>query len=455
MAQANSAAGALGGLGKFTELRQRLLFVLLALVVYRVGSFIPVPGVNPQRMLELMESQKGTIVDMFNMFSGGALHRFSLFALNVVPYISASIIVQLSGQIYGPWKALRNEGESGRRKLTQYSRLFAVVLAVIQSFGIASALQKQGVTYDQGFGFVLTAVVALTTGTIFLMWLGEQITERGIGNGVSLIIFAGIVSGLPSAVINTLTQVSSGDISILAILLIIVLVLGVTYFVVFMERGLRKITVNYARRQGGRQGYMNQSSHLPLKLNMAGVIPPIFASSLILFPSTISTWLSSANANASGWQGTFSRVLQSVAQALAPAEPLHMLLYGVMIIGFAFFYTALVFNSQETAENLKKSGALIPGIRPGKATGEYIDGVMTRLTLIGAMYLVLVCLMPEVLRASLKVPFYFGGTSLLIVVVVVMDFTAQIQAHLMSHQYEGLMKKANLKGGSRGGLARG
>ena len=455
MAQANSAAGALGGLGKFTELRQRLLFVLLALVVYRVGSFIPVPGVNPQRMLELMESQKGTIVDMFNMFSGGALHRFSLFALNVVPYISASIIVQLSGQIYGPWKALRNEGESGRRKLTQYSRLFAVVLAVIQSFGIASALQKQGVTYDQGFGFVLTAVVALTTGTIFLMWLGEQITERGIGNGVSLIIFAGIVSGLPAATINTLNQVRSGDISILAILLIIVLVLGVTYFVVFMERGLRKITVNYARRQGGRQGYMNQSSHLPLKLNMSGVIPPIFASSLILFPSTISSWLSTANATDTGWQGTLFRGLQTVSQALAPAEPLHMLLYGVMIIGFAFFYTALVFNSQETAENLKKSGALIPGIRPGKATGEYIDGVMTRLTLIGAMYLVLVCLMPEVLRASLKVPFYFGGTSLLIVVVVVMDFTAQIQAHLMSHQYEGLMKKANLKGGSRGGLARG
>jgi len=344
--------------------------------------------------------------------------------------------VQLTGQIYGPWKALRNEGESGRRKLTQYSRLFAVVLAVVQSFGIASALQKQGVTYDQSIGFVLTAVVALTTGTIFLMWLGEQITERGIGNGVSLIIFAGIVSGLPSAVINTLTQVSSGDISVLAILLIIVLVFGVTYFVVFMERGLRKITVNYARRQGGRQGYMNQSSHLPLKLNMAGVIPPIFASSLILFPSTISTWLSSASANAEGWQGTFSRMLQSVAQALAPAEPLHMLLYGVMIMGFAFFYTALVFNSQETAENLKKSGALIPGIRPGKATGEYIDGVMTRLTMIGASYLVLVCLLPEVLRAGLNVPFYFGGTSLLIVVVVVMDFTAQIQAHLMSHQYE-------------------
>lgn len=455
MAQANPAANALGGLGKFTELRQRLMFVLLALIVYRIGSYIPVPGVDPAKMLQLMESQKGTIVDMFNMFSGGALHRFSLFALNVVPYISASIIVQLMGQIYGPWKAMNKEGESGRRKLTQYSRLFAVVLAVVQSFGIASALQKQGVAYDQGIGFVLTAVVALTTGTIFLMWLGEQITERGIGNGVSLIIFAGIVSGLPSAIISTLTQVSNGDISVFVIVLIIAIVFGVTYFVVFMERGLRKITVNYARRQGGRQGYMNQSSHLPLKLNMAGVIPPIFASSLILFPSTLSTWISSGNATTEGWQGTVYRSLQMVSQALAPAEPLHMLLFGVMIIGFAFFYTALVFNSQETADNLKKSGALIPGIRPGKATGEYIDAVLTRLTLLGALYLVLVCLTPEFLRAGLKVPFYFGGTSLLIVVVVVMDFTAQIQAHLMSHQYEGLMKKANLKGGSRGGFARG
>jgi preprotein translocase subunit SecY len=388
------------------------------------------------------------------MFSGGALHRFSLFALNVVPYISASIIVQLMGQIYGPWKAMRNEGESGRRKLTQYSRYGAVFLAVVQSYGIATALQKQGATYDQGVGFVLTAVVALTTGTLFLMWLGEQITERGIGNGVSLIIFAGIVSGLPAAAVNTLNQVRSGDMNVISIFVIIGLVFGVTYFVVFMERGLRKITVNYARRQGGRQGYMNQSSHLPLKLNMSGVIPPIFASSLILFPSTISSWLSTANATDTGWQGSLFRGLQSVSQALAPAEPLHMLLYGVMIIGFAFFYTALVFNSQETADNLKKSGALIPGIRPGKATGEYIDGVLTRLTLIGSLYLVLVCLTPEVLRASLKVPFYFGGTSLLIVVVVVMDFTAQIQAHLMSHQYEGLMKKANLKGGSRGGLAR-
>jgi preprotein translocase subunit SecY len=455
LAQSNSVAG-LGGLGKFTELRQRLLFVLLALVVYRVGSFIPVPGVDPDRLLELMDSQKGTIVDMFNMFSGGALSRFSLFALNVVPYISASIVVQLMGQIYGPWKAMKNEGEAGRRKLTQYSRLGAVFLAVIQSFFLARGLQSQGVAFDSGPGFLLTATVALTTGTMFLMWLGEQITERGIGNGVSLIIFAGIVSGLPSAAYNMLNQVATGDTNILTLLGILALIGGVTYFVVFMERGLRKITVNYARRQGGRQGYMNQSSHLPLKLNMSGVIPPIFASSLILFPSTISTWMSSAGAQAEGWQGDFSRSMQWVANALAPAQPLHMLLYGLMIIGFAFFYTALVFNSQETAENLKKSGALIPGIRPGKATGEYVDGVMTRLTLWGSLYLVAVCLLPEMLRAWANVPFYFGGTSLLIVVVVVMDFTAQIQAHLMSHQYEGLMKKANLKGGgSRGGLARG
>jgi preprotein translocase subunit SecY len=455
LSQSGSALANLGGLGKFTELRQRLLFVLLALVVYRVGSYIPVPGIDPVQLKQLMDSQQGTIVDMFNMFSGGALSRFSLFALNVVPYISASIIVQLMGQIYGPWKAMRNEGESGRRKLTQYSRMGAVLLAVVQSFGIATALQKQGVAYDQGIGFVLTAVVALTTGTMFLMWLGEQITERGIGNGVSLIIFAGIVASLPSAVYSTLIQVSNGDIQPISVLVIIALVLGVTYFVVFMERGLRKITINYARRQGGRQGYMNQSQHLPLKLNMSGVIPPIFASSLILFPSTLSTWFSSGTSASEGWQGTLYRSLQGISQALAPAEPLHMLLYGVMIIGFAFFYTALVFNSQETAENLKKSGALIPGIRPGKATGEYIDGVMTRLTLIGGLYLVLVCLLPEVMRAWLKVPFYFGGTSLLIVVVVVMDFTAQVQAHLMSHQYEGLMKKANLKGGSRGGFARG
>ncbi len=451
----SKAANPLGGLGKYTELRQRLTFVVLALIVYRIGSYIPVPGIDPVQLARVMEQQQGTIVDMFNMFSGGALQRFSLFTLNVVPYISASIIVQLMGQIYGPWKAMRNEGESGRRKLTQYARVGAVFLAIMQSYGIATALQAQGVAYDQGVGFVLTAMVALTTGTMFLMWLGEQITERGIGNGMSLIIFAGIVASLPAAVVNTLEQVRNGDLSVLAVFVIIALVFAVTFFVVFMERGLRKITVNYARRQGGRQGYMNQSSHLPLKLNMAGVIPPIFASSLILFPSTISSWLTTDSTTAEGWQGSFYRGLQVVAQALGPAEPLHMLLYGLMIIGFAFFYTALVFNSQETADNLKKSGALIPGIRPGKATGEYIDQVLTRLTMIGALYLVLVCLLPQALQNWLRVSFFFGGTSLLIVVVVVMDFTAQIQAHLMSHQYEGLMKKANLKGGPRGGLARG
>jgi preprotein translocase subunit SecY len=454
LSKANAAATGLGGLGKYTELRQRLTFVILALIVYRIGCYIPVPGVDPVKLLQLMNSQKGTIMDMFNMFSGGALHKFSLFALNVVPYISASIVVQLMGQIYAPWKAMRNEGETGRRKLTQYSRYGAVFLAVIQSFMLARGLQAS-IAYDQGPGFLVTAVVALTTGTMFLMWLGEQITERGVGNGVSLIIFAGIVAGLPAATWGTLQQVQSGNMPLPVLFTIIALVFGVTYFVVFMERGLRKITVNYARRQGGRQGYMNQSSHLPLKLNMSGVIPPIFASSLILFPATISSWLATSGSTAEGWRGSLFRVLQTIAQSLAPAQPLHMLLYGAMIIGFAFFYTALVFNSQETAENLKKSGALIPGIRPGKATGEYIDGVLTRLTLVGALYLVLVCLTPEVLRGWLNVSFSFGGTSLLIVVVVVMDFTAQINAHLMSHQYEGLMRKANLKGGTRGGLARG
>jgi preprotein translocase subunit SecY len=358
--------------------------------------------------------------------------------------------------MYEPWKALKKEGEAGRRKLTQYSRLGTIPLAIVQSFGIVSMLQAQpGVVYVPGLQFTITAIVSLTAGTLFLMWLGEQITERGIGNGVSLIIFAGIVAGLPGAILKTLQQVSSGDISAFAILVIIALVLGVTYFVVFMERGQRRITVNYARRQGGRQAYMNQSSYIPLKLNMSGVIPAIFASSLIMFPASISTWMSTDAGQAEGWRGTLFRGLQNVSQALAPNEPLHMLLYGLLILGFAFFYTALVFNSQETADNLKKSGALVPGIRPGKATADYVDGVMTRLTLIGGLYLVLVCLMPEFLRAGFNVPFLFGGTSLLIVVVVVMDFTAQIQAHLVSHQYEGLMKKANLKSGSRGSFARG
>jgi preprotein translocase subunit SecY len=447
MSRSSSAMTGMGaGLGKFTELRQRLLFVVAALIVYRIGCYIPVPGVNPEAMLQLMEAQKGTIVDMFNMFSGGALQRFSLFALNVVPYISSSIIVQLCAQIFPSLKAIQKEGESGRRKITQWSRMGAVPLAVFQAAGIAVALQSSGassgipVVYNPGPGFVLTAVIALTAGTMFLMWLGEQVTERGVGNGVSLIIFAGIVAGLPGAVLGTLEQVRNGEISSLAVIAILAIVLLFTFFVVFIERGQRRVTVNYARRQGGRSAYMNQSSFLPLKLNMSGVIPAIFASSIIMFPATASTWFSQAGSSL--W-------LQKLTQSLNPGEPLHMILFAALIAGFAFFYTALVFNSQETADNLKKSGALIPGIRPGKATADYIDGVLTRLTAAGAAYLVLVCLLPEVMRTQLGTSFYFGGTSLLIVVVVVMDFIAQIQAHLMSHQYESLLKKANLKGGAR------
>jgi len=448
---ANAMSGIGGGLGKFTELRSRLLFVLGALLVYRIGCFIPVPGVNPDAMLELMKTQEGTIVDMFNMFSGGALERFSLFALNVVPYISASIIVQLLVQIMPSLKAIQKEGESGRRRITQWSRIGAIPLAVFQAAGIATALQASGanngipVVYSPGMGFVLTAVVSLTAGTMFLMWLGEQVTERGIGNGVSLIIFAGIVAGLPGAVLTTLESVRNGDMNPVVVLIIAAIVLVFTYFVVFVERGQRRITVNYARRQGGRNAYMNQTSFLPLKLNMSGVIPAIFASSIIMFPATASQWFS-ATGNTS-W-------LQKLSQALSPGEPLYAVLFAALIIGFAFFYTALVFNSQETAENLKKSGALIPGIRPGKATAEYIDSVLTRLTMAGAIYLVIVCLLPTFMQTELGTSFYFGGTSLLIVVVVVMDFIAQVQAHLMSHQYESLLKKANLKG-SRGGVPRG
>jgi preprotein translocase subunit SecY len=450
MARSNNAmAGMGGGLGKFTELRQRLMFVLGALVVYRIGCYIPVPGVNPEAMLRLMESQQGTIVDMFNMFSGGALERFSLFALNVMPYISSSIIMQLMVQILPSMKAIQKEGESGRRKINQWSRLGAIPLAVFQAWGIATALQAGGasqgipVVYSPGAGFVLTAVISLTAGTLFLMWLGEQVTERGIGNGVSLIIFAGIVAGLPSASLNMFEQVRNGEMGTLTAMAVAAIVLGCTFFVVFVERGQRRITVNYARRQGGRSAYMNQSSFLPLKLNMSGVIPPIFASSIVMFPATAATWFS---------QGDSSSFMLRVSQWLNPGEPLHMILYGGLIAGFTFFYTALVFNSQETADNLKKSGALIPGIRPGKATADYVDGVLTRLTAAGATYLVLVCLLPEVMRTQMGTSFYFGGTSLLIVVVVVMDFISQIQAHLMSHQYESLLKKANLKG-SRGGLA--
>jgi len=390
-------------------------------------------------------------VDMFNMFSGGALSRFSLFALNVIPYISASIVMQLLVQVVPSLKAIQKEGESGRRRITQWSRIGAIPLAIFQSAGIAVALQSSGanngipVVYSPGMGFVLTAIIALTAGTMFLVWLGEQVTERGIGNGVSLIIFAGIVAGLPGAVLGTFDSLRNGDMSPIAAILLLIVVLAAVFFVVFVERGQRRITVNYARRQGGRNnGYMNQSSFLPLKLNMAGVIPAIFASSIIMFPATVSTWF--GEAGSAPW-------LQRLAQAMSPGEPLYVLLFGGLIAGFAFFYTALVFNSQETADNLKKSGALIPGIRPGKATADYIDGVLTRLTAVGAAYLVLVCLLPEFMRAEFGTSFYFGGTSLLIVVVVVMDFIAQIQSHLMSHQYESLLKKSNLKG-SRSGSTR-
>ena len=431
----------LGSLGKLTELRQRIFFVIGALIVFRLGSFIPVPGVNPEAMTSLIESGGG-LMNMFNMFSGGSLARFSVFALGVVPYISASIVVQMMGAVIPSLQALRKEGESGRRKMTTYTRFGTVGLAAFQAFGIAVALQKQvanggaPVVYTPGMGFIMASVVGLTAGTMFLMWLGEQITERGIGNGISLLIFAGIVAGLPNAVAHTLTMASNGELSVIKMILVVGLILAVTAFVVFMERAQRQITVNYARRSGGQRAYMNQTSHLPLKINMAGVIPPIFASSLLMFPATAATWFTAGNQ---------SRWLQELTQALTPGEPLYDIVFAVLVITFAFFYTAIVFNSQETADNLKRSGALIPGIRPGRSTADYIDNVMTRLTGVGALYLVLVCLVPSFMQKAWHVPFYFGGTSLLIVVVVVMDFTAQVQAHLVSHQYESLLKKANLR----------
>ena len=438
MAQAKG--NALGKLGKLTELRQRIFFVIGALVVFRLGSFIPVPGVNPDAMTNLVNGNG--LMDMFNMFSGGALARFSVFALGVIPYISASIVIQMMGSVVPSLQALRKEGESGKRRMTMYTRIGTVGLALFQSFGIAVALQKQvaaggaPVVYTPGFGFVLASVVGLTAGTMFLMWLGEQMTERGIGNGISLLIFAGIVAGLPGAVVHTLGMSSNGELSVLMLLIVFAIVLGVTAFCVFMERAQRRITVNYARRSGGQRAYQNQSSNLPLKINMSGVIPPIFASSLLMFPATAVSWFST---------GQQSRWLQDLTQALSPGNPLYESVFSVLVIGFAFFYTAIVFNADETADNLKRSGALIPGIRPGKATASYIDAVMTRLTGVGALYLVLVCLVPSFMQNAWHVPFYFGGTSLLIVVVVVMDFTSQVQAHLVSHQYESLLKKANLR----------
>ncbi len=423
--------------GKFGDLRRRLVFLLLALVVYRIGAHIPVPGIDPAQLEQLFQGQQGGILSLFNMFSGGALSRFTVFALGIMPYISASIIMQLMTYVVPAFEQLKKEGEAGRCKITQYTRFGTLGLAIFQAMGIALALEGQaGLVIDPGMGFRLTAVVSLVAGTMFLMWLGEQITERGLGNGISILIFAGIAAGLPSAIGGLLELVRTGAMSIIVMLFIVVLVALVTYFVVFVERGQRKILVNYARRQVGNKVYGGQSSHLPLKLNMAGVIPPIFASSIILLPTTIVSWVST---------GESTRWLRDIASALSPGQPIYVALYAAAIVFFCFFYTALVFNSRETADNLKKSGAFIPGIRPGDQTARYIDKILLRLTLAGAVYITAVCLLPEFLILEYNVPFYFGGTSLLIIVVVTMDFMAQVQNYLMSQQYESLLKKANFK----------
>ena len=430
----------LATLGKLTDLKRRLVFLVGALVVYRVGAHIPVPGIDPSELARLFQQNKGGILDMFNMFSGGALSRFTIFALGIMPYISASIIMQLMTVVSPQLEALKKEGEAGRRKITQYTRYGTVVLAAFQALGISIALESQpGLVMDPGLAFRLTTVITLMTGTMFLMWLGEQITERGIGNGISMIIFAGIVAGLPHALGGTLELVRTGAMSVFIALAVFAVILAVTGVVVFVEKGQRRILVNYAKRQVGNRLYGGQSSFLPLKLNMSGVIPPIFASSIILFPATLASWFGSNERMV--W-------LKDVAGALSPGQALYIILYAGAIIFFCFFYTALVFNSKETADNLKKSGAFVPGIRPGDQTAKYIDRIITRLTLVGAIYITAVCLLPEFLHSNYNVPFYFGGTSLLITVVVTMDFMAQLQAYLMSHQYESLLKKANFKGGS-------
>ena len=431
-----------GEMTRFAELRQRLFFLLGALVVYRIGTFIPVPGIDPIALARFFESQQGTILSMFNMFSGGALSRLSIFALGVMPYISASIIIQMMAVVVPQLTAIKKEGESGRRKLTQYTRYGTVLLAAVQGLSAAVAFQNQNVVITPGPQFLFTATITLVAGTMFVMWLGEQITERGLGNGISMIILSSIVAGLPAAIGGTLELVRTGEMNAFVAIVLFAMVVAVTAFVVFVERGQRRIQVNYAKRQQGRRMFAGQSTHLPFKLNMSGVIPPIFASSLLLFPATIASWSGSSEN---------MRWMQNVAAALGPNQPAHLILYGALIIFFCFFYTALVFNSRETADNLKKSGAFIPGIRPGQQTGEYIDKVLTRLTVWGALYVTLVCLLPQILISQFSVPFYFGGTSLLIIVVVIMDFQAQVAAHLMSHQYEGLMKKANLRGYGRPG----
>ena len=423
--------------GKFGDLRRRLIFLLLALVVYRIGAHIPVPGIDPGQLQELFKGQQGGILSLFNMFSGGALSRFTVFALGIMPFISASIIMQLLTYVVPTFEQMKKEGESGRRKITQYTRYGTLGLAVFQSLGIALALEgSAGLVLSPGFGFRMSAVVSLTAGTMFLMWLGEQITERGLGNGISILIFGGIAAGLPGAIGGLLELVRTGAMSILVAVLIVFLVVAVTYFVVFVERGQRKILVNYARRQVGNKVYGGQSSHLPLKLNMAGVIPPIFASSIILLPATVVSWFST---------GESMRWLKDIASVMTPGQPVYVMFYAAAIIFFCFFYTALVFNSRETADNLKKSGAFIPGIRPGDQTARYIDKILVRLTLVGAIYITFVCLLPEFLILKYNVPFYFGGTSLLIIVVVTMDFMSQVQNYMMSQQYESLLKKANFK----------
>jgi len=437
MATSQSSKGA----GGMSELKQRLWFVLGALIVFRLGSFVPIPGIDAAVLAQLFEQQKGTIVEMFNMFSGGALERASVLALGIMPYISASIIMQLLTVVHPAMAELKKEGEAGRRKISQYTRYGTLVLATVQSIAIARSLpgMMPGLVMDAGFGFYFAAVVSLVTGTMFLMWLGEQITERGIGNGISILIFAGIVAGMPSAVAQTAEMARQGELHPLVLLLMCVIVFAVTFFVVFVERGQRRIVVNYAKRQQGRKVFAAQSTHLPLKVNMAGVIPPIFASSIILFPGTLASWFGQG-------EGAVADFLQEVSIAISPGQPLYVMLLAAAIIFFCFFYTALVFNPRETADNLKKSGAFIPGIRPGEQTSKYIDKVMTRLTLAGAMYITFICLVPQFMIIAWDVQFYFGGTSLLIIVVVIMDFMAQVQTHMMSHQYDNVLKKANLKG---------
>ncbi|MCO3591714.1 preprotein translocase subunit SecY [Pseudomonas aeruginosa] len=437
--------GALSALsnGGLSELWARLRFLFLAIIVYRIGAHIPVPGINPDRLAALFRQNEGTILSLFNMFSGGALERMSIFALGIMPYISASIIMQLMTAISPQLEQLKKEGESGRRKISQYTRYGTVVLALVQAIGMSVGLGSQGVAFSNDFGFYFVAVTTFVAGAMFMMWLGEQITERGVGNGISMLIFAGIVAGLPRAIGQSFESARQGDINIFALIGVGLLAVAIIAFVVFIERGQRRIAVHYAKRQQGRKVFAAQTSHLPLKVNMVGVIPAIFASSILLFPASLGSWF--GQSEGLGW-------LQDVAQAIAPGQPLNILLFTAGIVFFCFFYTALMFNPKDVAENLKKSGAFIPGIRPGEQSARYIDGVLTRLTMFGALYMTAVCLLPQFLVVAAHVPFYLGGTSLLIVVVVVMDFMAQVQSHLVSHQYESLMKKANLKGYGSGML---